>query len=184
MATKPPPPDLTGLSHEQKNILILTLLARLEALESKVSKNSGNSSKPPSSDGLAKKTSSLRAPPGKQPGGQAGRKGTTLKQSLQPARHTDHPLPERCDHCHHALPLHDSVVSERRQVFDVPVAVVDVVEHRTLSVRCQCGQVHTSAFPASVTNPVQHGQNVRALAVHLTSVMPGCAAFRTALQRG
>ena len=60
MATKSSTPDLTGLSHEQKDILILTLLARLEALESKVNKNSSNSSKPPSSDGLAKKTSSLR----------------------------------------------------------------------------------------------------------------------------
>jgi len=81
MATKPSSPDLTGLSHEQKDILILTLLARLEALESKVNKNSSNSSKPPSSDGLAKKTSSLRESSGKAPGGQAGRKGSTLKQA-------------------------------------------------------------------------------------------------------
>lgn len=60
------------------------LLARLEALESKVNKNSGNSSKPPSSDGLAKKTSSLRESSGKPPGGQTGRKGSTLRQALQP----------------------------------------------------------------------------------------------------
>lgn len=44
MATNPSSPDLTGLSHEQKDILILTLLVRLEALESKVNKNSNNSS--------------------------------------------------------------------------------------------------------------------------------------------
>lgn len=80
MATKPSSPDLTGLSHEQKDILILTLLARLEALESKVNKNSSNSSKPPSSDGLAKKTSSLRESSGKAPGGQAGRKGNHIGQ--------------------------------------------------------------------------------------------------------
>ena len=47
MATKPSSPDMTGLTHEQKDILILTLLARLEVLESKVNKNSSNSSKPP-----------------------------------------------------------------------------------------------------------------------------------------
>ena len=168
MATKPSSPDLTGLSHEQKDILILTLLARLEALESKVNKNSSNSSKPPSSDGLAKKTSSLRESSGKPPGAQAGRKGSTLKQALQPTERVDHPLPGHCDRCHHELPLQDALVGERRQVFDVPVAAFDVVEHRTLSVRCQCGQLHTSAFPASVTEPVQYGPNVRALAVHLT----------------
>lgn len=168
MATKPSSPDLTGLSHEQKDILILTLLARLEALESKVNKNSSNSSKPPSSDGLAKKTSSLRESSGKAPGGQAGRKGSTLKQALQPTERIDHPLPGHCERCQHELPLQDALVAERRQVFDVPVATFDVVEHRTLSVRCQCGQLHTSAFPARVTEPVQYGPNVRALAVHLT----------------
>ena len=168
MATKPTAPDLTGLSHEQKDILILTLLARLEALESKVNKTSSNSSKPPSSDGLAKKTSSLRESSGKSPGGQTGRKGSTLKQALQPTERIDHPLPRHCDHCHHALPLQDTRVDERRQVFDMPVAAFDVVEHRTLSVRRQCGQPHTSAFPASVTDPVQYGPNVKALAVHLT----------------
>lgn len=94
MATKPPSPDLTGLSHEQKDILILTLLARLEALESQVNKNSNNSGKPPSSDGLTKKIGSLRESSGKLPGGQVARKGTTLKQALQPTSHTDHPLPE------------------------------------------------------------------------------------------
>ena len=122
MATKPTAPDLTGLSHEQQDILILTLLARLEALESKVNKTSSNSSKPPSSDGLAKKTRSLRESSGKPPGGQAGRKGSTLKQASQPTERIDHPLPGHCDRCQHALPLQDTLVEERRQVFDVPVA--------------------------------------------------------------
>lgn len=86
MAQKPTTPDLSGLTHEEKDILILTLLARLDALESKVQKNSQNSSKPPSSDGLAKKTRSLRESSGKPPGGQVGHKGTTLKQVAQPTQ--------------------------------------------------------------------------------------------------
>ena len=87
---------------------------------------------------------------------------------MQPTERIDHSLPGQCERCHHELPLHDALAGERRQVFDVPVAAFDVVEHRTLSVRCQCGQLHTSVFPASVTEPVQYGPNVRALAVHLT----------------
>ena len=81
------------MTREQKDILILTLLARLEVLESKVNKNSCNSSKPSSSDGLAKKTSSLRESSGKPPGGQAGHKGSTLKQAMQPPERIDYPLP-------------------------------------------------------------------------------------------
>lgn len=33
---------------------------------------------------------------------------------------------------------------------------------------CTCGRVHVSAFPADISETVQYGPNVRALAVHLT----------------
>lgn len=168
MVQKPPPPDLSGLTHAEKDILILTLLARLEALESMVRKDSHNSSKPPSSDGLAKKTRSLRESSGKKAGGQIGHKGTTLKQVAQTTQTVCHPLPTQCDHCHNLLPLNEARVSERRQVFDVPATAFDVIEHRTLELVCRCGQVHVSAFPEGVTEAVQYGPNVRALGVHLT----------------
>ena len=58
MAQKPPQPNLSGLTHEEKDLLIQALLARLDALESKVRKTSHNSSLPASSDGLAKKNRS------------------------------------------------------------------------------------------------------------------------------
>lgn len=168
MAKKPPGPDLSGLTHEEKDILILTLLARLDALESKVHKDSHNSSKPPSSDGLTKKTRSLRESSGKPAGGQVGHKGTTLKQAAQPTQTVEHPLPGRCDRCRNRLPLSEARVAERRQIFDVPATAFDVVEHQTFEVTCSCGQVHASAFPTDVNEAVQYGPNVRALAVHLT----------------
>jgi len=59
-------------------------------------------------------------------------------------------------------------VSERRQVFDVPAAAFDVIEHHTLTLVCQCGKSHVSAFPKDVSDAVQYGSNVRALGVHLT----------------
>ncbi|CUI08769.1 Transposase [Janthinobacterium sp. CG23_2] len=145
----------------------MTLWERLEALESKVAKNSRNSSQPPSSDGL-RKTNSLREPSGNKPGAQLGHKGSTLKRTAEPTEAIDHPLLRQCTRSHSTLPLAQSVVAERRQVIDVPASAFDVIEHRTLAVTCGCGQAHVSRFPTGVNESVQYGRNVRALAVHLT----------------
>ena len=79
------------------------LRLRIKELEGQASKNSKNSSKPPSSDGL-KKTTSLRVPSGKKPGGQTGHVGKTLKQTDTPDIVIEHALPERCDACQATLP--------------------------------------------------------------------------------
>lgn len=171
MPPKPPRIDLQQLSESDKDRLIEALFARMDALEAKLGMNSENSSKPPSSDGLAKKpkkTSSLRGKSDKTVGGQPGHKGSTLKRVAEPSETVDHHLPGRCSRCHHALPLEMAQVLERRQVFDVPTAEFDVIEHRTYTVRCACGQRHDSVFPAEVSETVQYGPNVRALGVHLT----------------
>ncbi len=47
-------------------------LRRLGEVEGKLAKDSHNSSKPPSSDGLGRKRVGLRKKSGKKPGGQAG----------------------------------------------------------------------------------------------------------------
>lgn len=168
MVKKQPPLDLSTLSHAEKDAFILALLARLEAFEGQVRKDSHNSSKPPSSDGLGKKTRSLREASGKAPGGQIGHKGTTLQQVAEATQIVCHRLPTQCVRCSLPLRQAEAQVSARRQIVDVPVTACDVIEHQTMEQRCQCGQWHVSAFPEDVTELAQYGPNLRALGVHLT----------------
>jgi transposase len=48
-------PNLKNLTDEQKDALIIDLVRRLNEIEAKLEKDSHNSSKPPSSDGLRRK---------------------------------------------------------------------------------------------------------------------------------
>lgn len=95
MSKKRTPPDLSALTRGELEGVVLTLWERLEALESKIAKNSRNSSQPPSSDGL-RKTNSLREPSGNKPGAQLGHKGNTLKRTAEPTETINHPLPRQC----------------------------------------------------------------------------------------
>lgn len=66
------------------------------------------------------------------------------------------------------MALADAQVAACRQVFDIAVVRYEVIEQRTLRLQCACGKLHESRFPAGVSEAVQHGPNIRALAVHLT----------------
>ena len=71
---------ITELEAENK-----ALKTRVKDLEAQLRTDSQNSSKPPSSDGLAKKTTrSLRRPSQRKPGGQPGHQGKTLDQVTDP----------------------------------------------------------------------------------------------------
>ena len=173
-------PDLTRLSHADKDELICRLwplqfelaklMARVTELEIRLGKNSRNSSKPPGTDGLSKPApKSSRVVSGLKQGGQPGHKGNTLKRTTTPDVVVVHQVPATCDACGIVLDQTAiTVLSDCRQVFDIPLQKFSVTEHRIAEVCCGCGKVHRGMFPPSVIGRVQYGSGVKALAVHLT----------------
>lgn len=143
-------------------------LAELQALKGQRAKDSHNSSKPPSSDGLARKTRSLRPRSEKRPGGQPGHRGATLPLVATPDQVVVH-RPGVCVHCQTSLEGRPAERVERRQVRDLPPVRLVVTEHQAERVRCpHCHQLCPAVFPAGVEAPAQYGPGVRALALYLS----------------
>jgi len=165
--------ELIGLLRAE-NQALKDLVARQEAriaeLERRLGLNSGNSGKPPSSDGLKKprRTQSLRETSGKKPGGQKGHPGETLRQVVEPDATIDH-YPEVCAQCDSPLTAAMAVAYSARQVFDLPEpSPLVVTEHRAHQCRCaSCGRQTRASFPEGVTAPVQYGQRISAVVVYL-----------------
>src|SRR5260370_34898042 len=69
---------------------VRALLARVQELEGRLAKDRHNSSKPPSSDGLGRKTKSLREKSGKKRGAQPGHPGHRVSLVATPDRLETH----------------------------------------------------------------------------------------------
>jgi len=173
-------PDLSQLSHADKDELIKVLWNQVQQLTAQVvamqvqiadlqgqlSRNSRNSSKPPSSDGLNKspKPKSLRKAGQKPSGGQKGHPGSTLRQMGEPDEVIGH-APAQCD-CGQGY-LNTLTVAEVRQVFELPPLRMQVTEHQVLQAQCCCGKVHRGHFPNDVAASVQYGPAALAAMVYL-----------------
>ena len=143
------------------------LLAENAALKRQLAQDSRNSSKPPASDGLARRPRATRRPSGKKPGGQPGHAGHTLAVVADPDVIQAH-APAICEQCQQPLDGVPGVVVERRQVQDLPPLRLEVTEHQALGVTCPaCQAVTRGVFPAGVRAPAQYGPRVRAVAVYL-----------------
>lgn len=144
------------------------LMTRVAELEKRLNMNSSNSSKPPSSDGLKRKTKSLRHKnTGRKPGGQPGHTGQTLRQSPSPDI-THSIVLDRCPGCGADLREQPVASEEKRQVFDLPPITMEVSEHRAECKWCPaCAKWITASFPDDVTAPVQYGHGMQSVMSYL-----------------
>ncbi len=130
---------------------IVQLEARVEKLERQLAKNSGNSSRPPSSDPSRREPGRGKDRSGRRAGAQPGHEGHG--RPLLPAWAIDELIdhwPASCD-CGHVfgqaelIPMGEPA---RHQVEELPVIAVKVSEHRCQRVRCPgCGARVSGELP-------------------------------------
>jgi transposase len=176
----------------RKDERISELEKEIERLKREIAElklNSTNSSKPPSSDGLAgpqRARCRKRVNPSKRkPGGQPGHPGRYRKPvAAERVSETVLLLPDRCGGCGAGLP--EDVRQNRRvgeprrhQVVELPPIEAHVIEYQCLKVRCpDCG-VETRAELPEEARP-QTGPRLTALIAYLTV---GCRMPRRVAQR-
>ena len=140
---------------------------RLHELEGRMAKDSHNSSKPPSTDGYAKKTRSLRKSSGKKPGGQEGHTGST-RHFVEMPDEIIMVRPEKCARCQASLQELPAEGYERRQRVDLPEIKAQVTEYQALEVRCPgCQHVTRGTFPDEVRASIQFGPLLKGIALYL-----------------
>jgi transposase len=152
-------------SHEQQFRLLEQKIASL-------SRNSTNSSKPPSSDGpqvpRPKKKNRSRSP-----GGQKGHKGH--KRELLPIEKMDHVhdhYPSACKKCRAPLDPKTCVETSdptRHQTADLPEVEPIMSEHRCHELGCSCGHRTRAELPPEVAQS-QFSPRIHGAIAYLTSV--------------
>ena len=169
----PAPPDLSGLSHAEKDALILALFAQLAVAHERIAvlearlddlrrpaKTPDNSSKPPSAGQKANHPSADRPSRKSRPG-----VGRTL-----------HPNPDRvikarltaCPNGATAFPQASQTAQQIYERIELPPIRPDVTQIRLFGGRCGCCGVRaTAAAPAGLEQGSPFGQSIAALVVYL-----------------
>ena len=156
-----------SLLSKEKNIspalrsVFQLLLIFMEVMLERLSLNSKNSSKPPSSDPNRKKSSGRKT--NKKPGGQPGRIGKQLKPISDPDKVEVLKIDKR------TLPRDKYTDSgyEARQIVDFEVSVC-VTEYRAQVLVDSHGKRYVASFPAHVKRPIQYGPKTKASAVYMS----------------
>ena len=153
-------PSLSPALQAAVSLIILLV----EILLKRLGLHSGNSSKPPSSDFGGNKNEKKRSKTGRKPGGQPGRKGTTLPlvddpDEVIPISIDRSLLSQNSQYQHHGF--------ERRQVFDIKIRRY-VTEYQAEIVIDQNGNQFVAQFPERVSHKTQYGENLKAHAVYMS----------------
>jgi len=169
---------LEKLSREELIALVLQLREtnvaleeRVRRLERRVSRNSGNSSMPPSADDLPGRTTP--APKrarntGRKRGKQPGAKGNSMAWVSAPDEWVPHRPEGICGCGTNLAEAHDVGIERSHQVHDLPEVTIEVSQHDVYRVRCTCGAEHVGSVSAEVsTAPSSYGVNLKTLAVYL-----------------
>lgn len=154
-----------SLLAKEKNIspalraIIKLLLLFMRSMLERLSLNSKNSSKPPSTDPNREKPNKQKKSKNK-PGGQPGRKGSHLKPVDNPDKVENLKIDKR------KLPRGNYTDGgyESRQVIDFDVSIT-VTEYRAQILIDDNGKRYVAKFPEAAKRPVQYGTKTKATAV-------------------
>src|SRR6266516_3952916 len=165
-----------GAALEAAEARFSELSERVAELERRLGKDSGTSSRPPSSDSPYKKKPrdrSLRGRSGRNRGKQPGAQSSTLKQSGSPDDTVEYG-PAACGCCGHGLADVRAAWLQKRQVFEAaPPPPPEVTEYQILAKQCPaCGETSIGLVPAGVTGRVQYGPRV-----HASTALAVCANY-------
>jgi transposase len=149
-------------------------LARLEHL---LSRNSGNSSSPPSKDddpgkpAPPEKSKRDKGGPKRARGKQPGAAGSHLAWTENPDDCLDRFPQGRCDCGDDLGGARDLGIVDRYQQHEIPQVAVKVTQYDQHQVECGCGKVHTAQRPDGARcGPVGYGPSLAAFAVYLMVV--------------
>jgi transposase len=144
---------------------------RVRRLERQVSRNSANSSMPPSTDGLpgrAEPAPKRTKKSGRGRGKQKGAPGSAMPWVAVPDETVPHRPNGRCSCGADLTRARDVAIERSHQVHDLPEVRIRVWQHDVYRVRCGCGIEHLGALPGEVSAaPSSYGPNLRSLVVYL-----------------
>ena len=172
---------------EERDALIKRLLQEIEELKAEVvalrkentelkeeikrlkGTNSGNSSKPHSTD---RKKSKKEKPSIKGFNSlkqkRSHRKGITRTRMKNPDKIVEC-KPESCSRCGTSLENIAGKIKNTRQEIDIPEIKPIVTEFQTIEKRCSCGCTNTGHYPEDIKSHVQFGKNITAIATYLNT---------------
>jgi hypothetical protein len=147
------------------------LRSELERIKRLISRNSGNSSMPPSTDDLPGRGRPVKPVKGSAKRKRGKQAGAHLPWLSEADVEVVNERPQgSCDGCGTDLAeAFDEGVDRACQITDVPLVTAKTTEYRMHQVRCPCGRAHVAEPPsqAGTGNTRVYGPNLRALVVYL-----------------